>query len=283
MFILKALWSSILKSIDNELLETSGFVAYTFLLAFFPFIILLIAVASLFGQAEAIQDLVLQLPSHLPKEVSNVVMPIIENLFSNPARSLITFSIIGIFWVSSSGIESIRLALNKAYEAPETRPFFIKRGQSLLLIVALVAVVLFSSAFLVFIPALGTYFPDLIANFPIITTLFDFLESFDVFTWVEYLISLALVVLFCAAAYWGLPNHQKRPKIIIPGALLASFLCVLFSNVFSYYIQNFTSYSTVYKSLGGVIVFLLFMQFSTYFLLLGAQFNHELMRQKGWR
>ena len=152
---LKILWSSLLKSRDNELFEISGFVAYTFLLSFFPFLILLISVTATLGDSHSVQTTIFSLLAHLPKEISEIIRPVVKNILSGPVHGLISFSVIGILWASSSGIEAIRLALNKAYEKTESRSFFYLRGQSLCLILFCILALSCLSFFFIILPAPG--------------------------------------------------------------------------------------------------------------------------------
>lgn len=279
MGILKLFAKSIIKSNDNELFESAGFVAYMALLVFFPFLILLISAASLFEQTDQVQELIYNIQLRLPFEVNEVILPVIESIFEGPAPGLITFSIIGILWLSTSGVESIRYSLNRAYETTENRSFFFRRAQSLVLILFLVTLVLILSFFLVLLPIVVEYIPSLTEDFYVLHLIDVALKSINVADWVEYAVSTVIVSLVFAACYYGLPDHRNKRPPTFPGSVLAALLCVFFSNIFSYYIQNFSAYNAIYKTLAGSVIFLLFMQFCTYFFLLGAQFNRELVRE----
>ena len=276
MGIFKIIVKGFMNSIDNELFELSGYAAYTTLLAFFPFLILVIAVASLFGQVEQVQELIFNIELHLPEEVNEVLIPIIRSIFESPVTRLITFSILGILWASSCGIESIRLGLNRAYEVKETRSFFLRHGQNLILIFILSTIIVVSSFILIIVPMLVSYLPDLEVEFQLITTI----ASFDMVNWMDFLAMSGLLALLFCACYYLLPNHQKSITKILPGAIFSAFLCIAFSNIFSLIIQNFTRYNAIYKALAGVLILLLFVQISIYIFLLGAQFNRELVRAK---
>jgi membrane protein len=276
MRILKVFFKSILRSFDNGLLETSGYVAYTSLVSFFPFMILLISIASLFGQTEQVEYLIYQVQILLPHEVTDVVMPIVESLFKSPRASLITFSIVGLLWASVSGLEALRFGLNRAYELVEKRPIYIRYPQNLLaIIIILTNIIVFGMAFVV-LPALYHYLPAIGDTFEFVNPMVETLESIDFVGWVDYILFVVIASIIFSAFYYYIPNHKKRLKLIFPGSILAAFLCATFSSLFSYYISNFTSYTAIYNTLADVLVLLLFLQFSLYFFFLGAQFNQEL-------
>jgi len=91
---------------------------------------------------------------------------------------------------------------------------------------------------------------------------------------------LVLVVSFMfALLYWAAPNvRQPGFRWVSPGGLLAVGLWIVASLLFAFYVANFGSYNKTYGSLGGVIVFLIWLWISNIAVLLGAEFNAELER-----
>ena len=81
--------------------------------------------------------------------------------------------------------------------------------------------------------------------------------------------------------YYSTPNI-KQPKFrwISVGAAIAIVVWVLASLVFGFYVANFGSYNKTYGALGGVVVFLVWLWISNIVILLGAEFNAELERQR---
>ncbi len=114
-------------SFKNNLFESSSYVAYKILLAFFPFLFFLVSVAGLMGQSPEAVALIKQFYTHLPQEIVKVIAPVVSGVISSPLKKILTFSIIGILWVSSSGLESLRRSLNRAYEYTESRNIIILR------------------------------------------------------------------------------------------------------------------------------------------------------------
>jgi membrane protein len=90
---------------------------------------------------------------------------------------------------------------------------------------------------------------------------------------------LLIVSLMFAFMYWAAPN-VKHPKFqwVSPGGVLAVVLWLIASAAFAFYVASFGSYNKTYGSLGGVIVFLIWLWISNIAILLGAEFNAELER-----
>ena len=93
---------------------------------------------------------------------------------------------------------------------------------------------------------------------------------------------LLLVVSFMfALLYWAAPN-VKHPgfRWISPGGVLAVIGWLIASAAFALYVANFGSYNKTYGALGGVVVFLVWLWISNIVVLLGAEFNAELERER---
>jgi membrane protein len=92
---------------------------------------------------------------------------------------------------------------------------------------------------------------------------------------------LLIVSLMFAFLYWAAPN-VKQPgfRWVSPGGILAVVGWLIASGAFAFYVSNFSSYNKTYGALGGVIVFLVWLWISNIMILLGAEFNAELERQR---
>jgi membrane protein len=90
-----------------------------------------------------------------------------------------------------------------------------------------------------------------------------------------------LVITMLAILYWAAPN-VKHPgfRWISPGGLLAVIGWLIASGAFALYVSNFASYNKTYGALGGVVVFLVWLWISNIVVLLGAEFNAELERER---
>jgi membrane protein len=66
----------------------------------------------------------------------------------------------------------------------------------------------------------------------------------------------------------------------VAGALVALAVWIVVSIAFALYVANFSSYDKTYGTLGGVVVFLLWLWLTNMAILLGAEFNAETERAK---
>jgi membrane protein len=97
------------------------------------------------------------------------------------------------------------------------------------------------------------------------------------YNWIVELIRFALtffMVFFSIAfIYKFAPSVRKKWKLASPGALLATFLIIAFTYVFSYWVNNFASYNKVYGSLGSILILMLLVFVNSLVLLIGFELN----------
>jgi membrane protein len=103
-------------------------------------------------------------------------------------------------------------------------------------------------------------------------------QVWDIAKWPVLVVLVAVMI---AVLYWASPN-VKQPgfRWISPGSLLAVVIWIVASAAFALYVANFSSYNKTYGSLAGVIIFLVWMWISNVAILLGAEFDAELTRER---
>jgi membrane protein len=66
---------------------------------------------------------------------------------------------------------------------------------------------------------------------------------------------------------------HKKLKFFNFGALFASILSILATNLFSYYLENFNSYNRLYGSIGTLIAIMVWIYLIALILILGFELN----------
>jgi membrane protein len=89
---------------------------------------------------------------------------------------------------------------------------------------------------------------------------------------------LVIVGLMLAILFWASPNARRGFQWVSPGGLVAVVLWLVASGLFALYVANFAHYNKTYGTLGGIIIFLVWMWLSNVAILFGAEFNAELER-----
>lgn len=263
---------SVIGAVKENLLIYGGYAAYTSILALFPFIIFLVALSSVFGDAHLAEVIIAESFALLPPEVVNALAPVVREIMRNNDSAVLGFAAIGTLWVTSSGIEGLRFGLNNMYKVSEPRPLWKRRLQGIWF------VLLCAGGFLVIATALIIW--PLIEKW--LGNTFPFLGS-GVLAWIRYGLAFGLLATGMSQMYKFLPNVKQQWREVYPGAVVAALIWVGLASLFSYYISNFGNYASRYGSLAGVIITLVFLHFSASALLFGGQFNAILKRLKNMR
>jgi membrane protein len=257
-------WLATLHLLNNDGFELAGYVAYTTILAIFPFMIFLTAVAGFFGDEQAADSAIQLLFSYMPEQVANTLAPVVSDVLTARNPSLVTIGAIGTLWSASSGIEALRLSLNRAYANIETRPFWIRRLQSIGFII------LGSAGFLV-LPLIIITGPKLVefaGRYAPVGEVTRFLVGP-----MRYMFGGAVMLLGALVLHRWLPNRTLRWRYLWPGALLSVVMVLSLAYALSFYVANVNSFAVTYGSLGGVIVTLLFFYIAALMFAFGAEFN----------
>ena len=132
----------------------AGHLAFLRMLALFPFIIFLVSLAGTFGQSDAGSEALSLLFDNMPTDVASVLRAPIEQMVSTTNKGIMTFSIIGAIWVSSSAIDAARLAIVRAYSTVTRRPYLRRRAEGLLLVIMSASSIILGMTALVFGPVI---------------------------------------------------------------------------------------------------------------------------------
>ena len=69
------------------------------------------------------------------------------------------------------------------------------------------------------------------------------------------------------------PAVHKRWKLINPGSIIATFMMIVFTAAFSYWVSNFSNYNELYGSISTVLILMLLIYFNSLVLLIGFELN----------
>jgi membrane protein len=266
-------WFALFKSsgkefLDDDCMGLSQQVAYSSLLAFFPAMIFLIAFLDLIGAYGALLNF---LEPVAPKSVLNIVTQL-QRDSGSASVVLLALGIFGALWAGSGAMSSVVKAVNRAYDKDETRPIWKVRLISLVLVLAS-ATVLAGDLLLII---LGGKLGDAISAKANLGSAFTWFWNIA-----RWPIAFAVVLLLFALIYYLGPNHDvRRWKWISTGSLVGSLMWLVLSGLFALYTSFSSSYSRTYGSLAGGIVLLLWLNYSAWAVLFGAELNSQLERRR---
>jgi membrane protein len=260
----RILWRAIMHFIDDGGTTLAGSIAFTGLFALFPFLIFLTTLAGEFGQEQAAREFIELALEGLPPEVVEAIRPAIDQVIDVRRTGLMTVSILVTIWTASSGLESLRTALNYAYGIQDSRPFWWQRLQSIVFTIIMSIAILVLMIVVVAGPFIWGFLVDLFHVPPSWGWLYD---------GVRYLVAVLVLYAVVALLYQWLPNRRLRGYEILPGAAVTVVLWLITASLFSLYLQNLGRFSVTYGSLGGIVVTLMFFYLSAAIFIFGAEVN----------
>jgi len=247
-------------------------VAFSSLLAFLPTVVLLIGLLGLFGTG-AFNEVERFVGSVAPTGVTDVIDLAKKDAADNKEGSAIAFAVgtIVAIWAASGAMGAVIKAVNRAYDRIETRPFWKLRLTAIVLVFATGLTTAGMFLLIVFGGSLG----DAVV---VRTGLGDnFKLIWNIARWP---IAFAAVLLFFAFVYHLAPNIEQRGwRWRSPGSVVGAVMWLVLSGLFALYTSYAGSYARTYGSIAGAIVLLLWLNYSSWAILFGAELNAELDRQ----
>ena len=262
-------WKSI---VDGAISTRASAVAFNFMLAIFPAIIFVFTLIPYIPIAHFQTQLLNLLQSIMPQNAYIAVQGTIKNIITQPRGGLLSFGFFAAFFFSTNGIVSVITAFNGSIHTIESRSWINQRLVALVLAVILttlttisIAMITLSQTFMKFMVKSGllqsniTYYLLLGGKWIIICALFFFSYAF----------------LFYLA-----PARKTKFRFISAGGTLATLLTIITTIGFSYYINNFGKYNTLYGSIGTLVVVMLSVYFNALNLLVGFELNVSIWRAR---
>jgi membrane protein len=269
-------WLGVLKrsakgfSTDN-LTDWAAALTYYGIQAIFPALLALVSILGLIGRS-ATQPLIQNLGKVAPGPAQQIFTHAIQNLQQSKGAAGVLF-VVGIalaLWSASGYVGAFMRASNAIYEIEEGRPFWLKRPIQLAVTVVLVLLIAVSAVAVVLTGGLAAEVGKVLGIGSTAVTVWDI---------AKWPVLLLVVSLMFSILYWASPNVRHAGfRWLTPGGVVAVLLWIIASVAFAFYVANFSHYNKTYGSLGGVIVFLIWLWISNVVLLFGAEMNAELER-----
>lgn len=255
-----ALWRAINDFLKKNGPQLSAAISYYALFSMFPLIVAIISGLSFLLGSDAIEELANRVTHQFPvsKETTGEIITSTIN-----SRSIAGIaSILGLLWAGTAVFGSIRKGINATWGISKSRPFIKERLIDITF--------MFSAAILMLISIFST---------AVLVYLMEIIEFITSETQVDARLlwdrlasaappTLSFIVFF--AIYWFLPNTKVKITEPLPGAIIATIGFEIFKNVFVWYIGNSYMYSTVYGSVGSIVVLMVWVYVSSIILLFGS-------------
>jgi len=270
----RALRRAVVQADEDKITTWAGALTYYGILSIFPGLLVLISVLRLAGD-DAMHSILNNITATAPGPTRTVLTATVTNLERGQQSTAGLLAIVGVLvalWSSSSYIGSFMDAANAIFDVPEGRPLWKRLPIRLAITIVAGVIVLAASVTVVVTGGLARAVGSLIGA-----------ESGTVAVWdvAKWPALVVVVGILFAILYWAAPNAKHGGfRWVTPGSALATLMWVVASAGFAVYVAKFNSYNKTYGSLAAVIVFLVWLWISNLALLLGAEFDAELQRER---
>ena len=260
---------AVLEMKEKQIPLHAAYAGYFMILSVFPALLVLLSVLRYTGiEVENLVDLV---GDFLPKALLNMVEGIIYSIYQNTTGTVLGLSALTSLWSASRGIYGLLRGLNAVYDVWEDRGYVYTR------LISLVYTFLFGIVLILtlFLHVFGnTILGSLtMVDNPVVIFLMDLVD-------LRFFFLLILQSLIFTLMFMMLPNERNRFWDSLPGGVLSSLGWLLFSDIFSIYVENFNSYANVYGSVYAVALGMLWLYCCLSILFYGGALNHYLAKKK---
>lgn len=259
---------------EDKLQHWAAALTYYAVLSLFPALLVMVSLVGLFANPDTVTKFLTDVVGALgPSTAVDTFKGPIESITANKGAAGV-MAIVGVLaalWSASGYVGAFTEASNTIYEVEEGRPFWKLKPLQLFVTFVCISLVALTALSLVVSGPLATAIGEAIGLGDAAVTAWQF---------GKWPILLALVLVILHVLYFASPNAKVRKKWVSPGAVLTLVVWITASVGFAFYVANFGSYDKTYGSLGGVVVFLLWLWITNISVLLGVELNAEIERKR---
>jgi membrane protein len=243
--------------------ERASSIAFNFVMAIPPAIIFLFTLIPYLPISKEFETAVYTLIRDVipGQEHNSPLISFLHDFIRKPRTGLLSLGFILSIYFSSNAIMGIMRSFDKNYPGFRKRTGFQRRGTALrltlilfLLIFASILLLVARGAVLQYVGVKSLLLRNIIKN-------------------VRWMIIILLFFTCISYIYRHAPAVHKKWKLINPGSILAGFLMILCTLLFSYWVNNFAHYNQLYGSIGTVLIMMVLIYFNSLVLLIGFELN----------
>ena len=247
-------------------------IALSALMSMFPFFLVVTAITSIIGSDNLADEAARIVLEAWPEEVSAPIAQEIHTVLSGAHGRVLTVGVLLALYFASSGIESLRIALNRAYSVVDHRPIWLLRLESIGYVIVAAASLLALSFLVVLAPILWR----------IAVRYVPALEPFsEIVTFARFAITTVLLIVALIMVHLWLPAGRRKFREILPGILVTLVLWLAAGILFARYLADYAfTYSIYYAGLASVMIALVFLYLTACIFIYGGELNAVIQKER---
>ncbi|MCF8368123.1 MAG: YihY/virulence factor BrkB family protein [Bacteroidales bacterium] len=240
-------------------------ISFSFFLAIFPMIIAFFTLIP-FVPIDNFQNILLNFIENItPDSTEKVIRTTLIDIIERPRGGLLSLTFFLAIVFATNGFDSIIEAFNSTYHSIETRSWFKQKLVSSFLFVIISIIIIISISLITGGTSLFKFLVDK-------NILGDWI-SFYLLEAIKWIVLIAMFFFTISFIFYFAPARASKFRFISAGSSLATFLAIIASVGFNYYVQNFSSYNALYGSIGTLLIILMWIYFNSIILLIGFELN----------
>jgi membrane protein len=252
--------------LDDDGWAIASHIALSTLMALFPFLIVVTALAGFFfGSKDLADEAAKLLLESWPKAVADPIATDITSVLTTTRGDVLTFGVMFALYFASSGVESLRVGLNRAYNTGEPRAWWLLRIESIVYVLIGAAAILAFSFLVVLEPLIWEH---LVRYVPALAP-FDWLV-----TVARYAVAASVLIVALFIVHLWLPASQRSVAQITPGIIVTLLLWMASGAAFGRYLASYAfAYVSMYAGLASAMVALVFLYVCASIFIYGGELN----------
>jgi membrane protein len=245
-------------------------IALSILMAVFPFLIVVTAIAGFAGSTNLADEVARLLFAAWPQQVASPIASEIHNVLTTTRGGVLTLGAVFAVYFASSGVESLRIGLNRAYGLSEQRGWWLLRLESIGYVLVS-ALALLALAFLV---VLGPLIFKAAAKYA------PWLEPLEAhYDVARFGIGGGVLAVALFILHMWLPAGRRGLGKVWPGIAATLVLWLACGFAFGHYLADFAyTYVTYYAGLASAMIALVFLYYSAWIFIYGGELNAAIAR-----
>jgi len=254
----------------NHMLQVAAALSYYFVMALFPALVLLSAFVAYLPVPDLFNQALNLMSRFVPEDGMALVRRVLADVITPNRDVFLSFGLLGVLWAASGGFANAIEALNIAYDVEETRPFWKTR----LLAVGLTFLIGFLLLVALAVMIVGIRFGVWLAYRAHLSQVWVW-----VWPYIHWTLAIGFTVLAVEALYFLAPNVKQRFWATLSGALISVGCWIGLSYLLGIYFRRFAHFNKTYGTLGAAVALMVWLYWSSFAMLVGAEFNAELAKR----
>jgi membrane protein len=255
---------------DHHTLQMAAALSYYFVMSLFPSLIVLSAIVTYLPVPDLFDQGLKLMARFIPSDSMGVVKKVLADVVTPNRNAFLSLGLAGTLWAASGGFAAAIEALNIAYDAQETRPFWKTRPLAIGLTVLIGTLLITALAVMIVGPQFGIWLSGRLH----MSVLWQWLWPY-----IHWTISIGFTIIAIEVLYFLAPNIKQRFLATLPGAIFAVSCWIGLSYLLGIYFRSFANFNKTYGTLGAAIALMVWLYWTGFAMLVGAELNAELAKK----